>query len=318
MPEEGDILELHTKEEGNLDETAYDLIVQFGEVIMISHRAGIGRHAISERERTIRAVGDAHDGIIGIELRAYGHQELLVTELVTQAEASADESFVFVLEADRVGRTGSVVEADTGGEEVGITDLSPEAETMGDVAFVISVRFSVGLIDLSDSCHVLRFLLCRRESGLRLRRCLRYLLGGRRLSFGLLGFGFITVFLLLGSGLSLRFFLLRSGFVTLLGCFGLGFLALLCLFRFLFLALRFSFCLRVHSVNSRNAIIHYGGYRSHCREPHCHQKYADDSFHELIILNLGYRRVCDNHGRPYYNHRYRICPFAATRMQPYI
>ena len=322
LPEEGDILELHTKEEGHLDESADDLIVQLSEVIMISHGVGIRRHTIGEGECAVRAVSDRHDGVIGIELRAHGHQELLVTELVSQAEASTDVSFVLILEADRVGRTGSIIEEDAGGEEVGITDLPPETETMGDVAFVISVRFGVRLIDLRYSGHVLRFLFGCREGRLGLRRSLGYLFGRRgrfgRFGLSLLGFGFIAVFLLLNSGFRLLFFLLLSGFLAILGCFGLGFLALLRHFSFLFLALCFGFCLSVHRVNSRNAIIHYGGYRSYRSEPHRHQKYADDSFHVLIILDLGYRREYDNHGRPYYYHRYRICPFSATRMRSYI
>ena len=98
LPEERQFLELHTEEDGHLSKTTDELILHFCEVIGIGHCRRVRLHTERTKDRTVRLVRDAHNRVIGIELCADGHEELLVAQLVPQTETSADEAFVFVLE----------------------------------------------------------------------------------------------------------------------------------------------------------------------------------------------------------------------------
>ena len=241
---------------------------------MINHRRGIGLHAVLEGIGAVLAVRDAHDGVVEIKLRAYGHKELFVSQLVAQSESAADESFVFVFKPDRVQslcrRSGI---ADTGGKEVAVSHLSPETEAMGDVAVEIIDDALVLLLDGSHLRHVLRFLLrsahLRRLGGSRFGR-----LGGRcsprRSRLSLLGFGFLACFLLLLSRLCLLFLLLSSRFLALFECFGFRFLTLTQTLLLLFLALSLGFRLCVRSINSCYTVFNRGCHRCDGSHTHCH------------------------------------------------
>ena len=241
--------------------------------------------------RTFVIIADIHDGVIKRELCTERHDHLLVAQLVTQTETTTYKSFVFIDKTKRILRRGSRIVLDTGGEEVGITDLTPETQTMCDVALVVCRCFGIGFIDRRNLLEVLRFLLGSRQRRLRFRsgfgrsrlRCSRLIRSLSLLGFRLLCLGFLTCFLLLRSGFRLLFFLLSSRFLTILGSFCFGFFAFLRLFCFLFLALRFGFGLGVHGVNSRDTVIYHGYHRSDGSHTHCHEEYVNDSFHALFI-----------------------------------
>ena len=185
---------------------------------------------------------------------------------------------------------------DTGGEEVGISDLSPESETMADVTVDIRQHTLVLLLDIRDELHVLLFLLrCtqfRLCFGL-IRSLLCLLLCLLRIGFGF-GFRFIRSSLgfclvsirfrfrlrFVGVGLCLRLIRVsfRFGFGFIGRCFLFRFrssslllflLLLRSCFRLLFLFLRFGLCLVIHGISSRYGVVHYGCYRSYYSQTHC-------------------------------------------------
>ena len=243
--------------------TADHLIVQFAEVIMIDHRVGIGLHAILKRKGSVRLVGNTHDGVIERELGTYGHEELLVTQLITQSGTAAYKAVILIDESFGVDTAVSRRHIlDTGGKEVRITYQSPETQAMCDIAVVIRFGTGVSLVDRLHLLHVLRFFFGCTEvriffhgrfgSHLLVRR-LRFRFS--RLCFGflfLLGSRCFGLFLLL-SRLCFRFIFRRSrlGFFLLLGCRCFRLLFFLLRFGFLFLLLRLRFGLRL-VINGKN------------------------------------------------------------------
>ena len=169
LPEKRQLLQFHTEEERYLDEAADQFVIQIPEIIMINHRRGIGLHPVLERKLAVLPVGEAHDRVIEIELCAYGHKELFVTELVSQPESSSHEAVVFVQESRGVQtlrhRSGIV---DTGREEVAVSHPAPETEPVSDVPIEISEHALVLLLYRRHLCQILLFLLRRTHFGLAL------------------------------------------------------------------------------------------------------------------------------------------------------
>ena len=83
LPEDRQFLELHTEEERHLYISANQPVLQRIEEIIIGHLIAIRLHTVGEQVGAIVLINDTHDGVIEIELRTDGHQELFITHLIT-------------------------------------------------------------------------------------------------------------------------------------------------------------------------------------------------------------------------------------------
>ena len=278
LPEERNLLQFHTEEQGHLYESANETVGETREVIVVGHGGRIRCHAVCQAVETIRGIGDTHVGVVAAELSTHGHEELLVAQLITQTEATTYEAAIVILEAYRISTAHGRGITDAGGKEVGIAKLAPETESVRDVAIVVSFGTSVGLVDSLHLAHVSSLLLRSRELRLVVLSlllstagCLTLLLTlTLRIRLLLLRCELLALTLLLGLGLVALF--LRLGF---------GFLAffLLLSLRFLAFALLFCFRLGIDGINSRNAVIHEGCHRRQRRKAHSQQEYVDNAFH---------------------------------------